>query len=80
MDLDAPVAPQERVPRVALNVDEAGGEQALDAHLAAGSPPEYLGASPVAMTKLAQRLGSRGERRCGGHSELKYRSSSHGDT
>jgi hypothetical protein len=30
-----------------------------DAHLAAGSPPEYLGASPVAMTKLAQRLGYR---------------------
>jgi hypothetical protein len=30
-----------------------------DAHLAAGSPPEYLGASPVGMTKLAQRLGYR---------------------
>ena len=30
-----------------------------DAHLAAGSPPEYLGASPAAMTKLARRLGYR---------------------
>ena len=30
-----------------------------DGHLAAGSPPEYLGASPAAMTKLAQRLGYR---------------------